>query len=59
MNFKIRNKRGGHPILWCGVDRVAWVDLDNFFSIDIGMFFIRLFFQVRKINFCRYWGIIV
>jgi len=58
MDFRIRDKRGGSPILWCGVDTVVWLDLDNFFSIDIGKWFIRLFFQVGEINFCRYLGII-
>lgn len=55
--FKIKNKRGGFPHLWCGICLTGiWFDLDNFFSVDIGKYFIRLFFRIDKLSFCRYLG---
>lgn len=57
MKIRIENRRGGFPILWCGVDSsVIWFDLDNFFSVDIGRWFVRLFFKIKNLNFCRYLG---
>jgi len=58
MKLRIANRRGGHPILWCGIDRVMWIDFGNFFSMDIGAFFIRLFFRIGDFSFCRYLGVI-
>jgi hypothetical protein len=60
MELRIEKPNGGFPPLWCGVSTTSgvWFDLDNFFSIDIGKWFIRLFFQIGDFNFCRYLGVI-
>lgn len=49
------------PLFWTGFYRRGlWIDLDSFFSIDFGWFFIRLFIKFgRKEDskrFCRYLG---
>ena len=62
MEVRIENKSGGYPVLWGGLCRgccVAWLDLDNFFSIDIGTWFIRLFLKIGRVHFCRYLGVIL
>ena len=59
MKVRIKDRRGRSPILWCGIDSsVIWFDLNSFFSIDLGKWFIRLFFQIGNFNFCRYLGMI-
>jgi len=47
--------------LWIGADShpFFWIDLNEFFSIDVGKYFLRIFIKVKqKWNFCRYLGII-
>ena len=58
--IRIENPGGGFPPLWCGMSTASgvWLDLDNFFSIDIGKWFIRLFFRLGHFSFCRYLGMI-
>ena len=53
VRFRIMNK-----ILWFGMSTsyVLWFDIGNFFSIDVGKWFIRLFFKVNAWSFCRYLG---
>jgi len=60
MEIRIENKGDGIPPLWCGVSIASglWLDLDNFFSIDLGKWFIRLFFRFNDFRFCRYLGVI-
>lgn len=45
-------------IAWLGVSKsgTAWFDLGDFFSVDVGVLFIRLFMAARKWQFCRYLG---
>ena len=40
--------------LWCGMDSIIWIDLDSFFSFDVGKWFIRVY--VKYPYFCRYGG---
>lgn len=58
METRIENKAGGFPLLWCGVSVSSgvWIDLDDFFSIDVGWWFIRLFIRRNEFQFCRYLG---
>jgi len=60
MEFKIESKKGGFPILWCGLSRspFLWFDIDYWFSVDLGKWYIRLFFEFNDFNFCRYLGVI-
>jgi len=59
MEFRIKNKSGGFPHLWCGISTsIIWLDLDYLFSIDLGKWFLRLFFRFGDFRFCRYLGVI-
>jgi len=59
MEIRIENKRGGFPILWCGISTsLLWIDLDYWFSIDFGKWFLRLFLKFGDFRFCRYLGVI-
>lgn len=45
--------------LWFGVgSHTIWFDLDNYFSVDIGKWFLRIFIKIKNWSFCRYIGII-
>jgi len=46
--------------LWIGIAEhpFLWIDIGNIFSLDFGKYFIRVFFEIKRYNFCRYLGII-
>lgn len=49
-------------IVWFGLSfgliskNIIWFDLDNFFSIDLGKLWFRLFIGTKHFYFCRYLG---
>ena len=56
--MKIRMNKDGKRMIYSGIDKSTffWFDLKEFFSIDIGKWFIRIFFQIKDYNFCKYLG---
>lgn len=46
-------------IFYFGISQtMAWFDFINWFSIDMGRWYVRLFFRILDFRHCRYYGVI-
>ena len=61
---KMKKQKGFEVGAWGGMfyfgvsQTVVWFDMLDWFSVDMGKWYVRLYFRILDFSFCRYFGVI-